>query len=46
MKSDNRTLNSSFKSGFNSTMARTGVTAKQLSRIGEEAIASSENVSN
>ena len=45
MKTDNRTLYSSFKSGMNSTMARTGVTNKQLSRIGE-AIASREDVSN
>ena len=45
MKTDNRTLYSSFKSGMNSTMARTGVTTKQLSRIGE-AIASREDVSN
>ena len=44
MKTDNRTLYSSFKSGMNSTMARTGVTTKQLSRIGE-AIASREDVS-
>ena len=45
MKTDNRTLYSSFKSGMNSTMARTGVTTKQLSRIGE-AIASKDDVSN
>ena len=45
MKADNRTLYSSFKSGMNSTMARTGVTTKQLSRIGE-AIASRDDVSN
>ena len=45
MKTNNRTLYSSFKSGMNSTMAPTGVTTKQLSRIGE-AIASRDDVSN